>query len=265
VRAEALVRAHDRSLAIAREARRIADLDLDAAIAAAATDLAQLATAGAPAAGRCALVLSTDALLHGDALGAWAAFAAQADAALERQGLTRYRLGAPVVPGADRIDEPLSLSSDGAIDFAPRSAPVGDDGDPVRRFPLVERGIARGLGLTAHEAARRQRDPNGGVRNLVVSPGTWDQQLPAGRTIEVRRLRALAIDRYTGDASLELALAIDHDRDRDRGARRAFTGGTIRLDLIAALARARRSAATVRRGAYIGPAAVLIDDAELIG
>jgi hypothetical protein len=38
----------------------------------------------------------------------------------------------------------------------------------------------------------------------------------------------------------------------------------VHLDLVAALARARRSAARVRRGPYLGPATVLIEDAELI-
>lgn len=274
VRAGALVATAAHSLAIAREARRIADLALPAALANAAADLAGLATAGAPAPGRCALVLPADAMLHGEGHGVWAPFADQADAALERRGLTRYRLGAPVAPGADRVDEPLGIASDGALDHGTRSAPVGDDGDAVRRFPLIERGVCVGLGLSPREAARRGLDPNGGVRNLAVAPGTWDGAIAAGgaitaggagpasagRVIEVRRLRALAIDPYTGDASLELGLAIEHGG----GGKRPFAGGTVYLDLVAALARARRSAALIRRGPYVGPAAVWIEDAELI-
>ena len=258
--ADALVAADGRSLAVSRGARRLADLGLDAALAAAAADLAQLAAAGPPAPGRCALVLTADAMLHGEDYGVWAPFATQADAALERRGLTRYRLGAPVAPGADRVPEPLGIESDGALDHATRSAPVGEDGDAVRRFPLIERGVCVGLGLSAREAARRGREPNGGVRNLKVSPGTWDEVVPARRAIEVRRLRALAIDPYTGEATLELALAIDHRG----GARQPFTGGTVYLDLVAALARARRSAVRIRRGPYLGPAALLIEDAELV-
>lgn len=261
VRADALVTASDRSLALVREARRPADLRLDDALAAAAADLAKLATAGAPAPGTCALVLTADAMFPDEGLGIWSVFAAQADGAREHQGLTRYRLGAPIAPGADRADEPLGITSNGALDYATLSAPVGDEGDAVRRFPLIERGVCTGLGLSAREAARRGRDPNGGVRNLAVAPGTWDEAVASGtRTIEVHRLRALAIDPYTGDASLELALAIDHQG----GAARPFTGGTVYLDLVAALARARRSARLIRRGAYAGPAVVRIEDAELI-
>jgi predicted Zn-dependent protease len=263
VHARALVAAGDRSLEVTREARKTSDLELDVGIRAAVADLGQLATAGPPAPGQCAIVLAPEAHLHGgEGLGVWSVFAAQADPTLEREGLTRYRLDSIIAPGAEAVSEPLSIDSNGAIDFATRSAPVGDSGDAVRRFGMVDRGRCAGLGLDGREAALRKRDPNGGVRNLVVAAGTWDEKLsPDVRVVEIRRLRALAIDPYTGDASLELALAIDHQR----GDATPFTGGTVRLDLIAALARARRSRGTIKRGPYHGPSSVLIDGAELIG
>jgi hypothetical protein len=74
----------------------------------------------------------------------------------------------------------------------------------------------------------------------------------------VSRLRSLAIDPFTGDASLELGLSID------RGTHAPFAGGTVRLDLISALARARRLSSTIHRGPYVGPAAILIEDVELL-
>jgi hypothetical protein len=252
LRAEGLIAVGDHSLDVSRDARRRQDLDLDGALDQAAADLALVATAGAPVLGRCAVMLRADALLHGGGLGVWSVFADHANAEAERQGLTRYRQSTAIAPGADTLAEPLTITSNGALDFASRSAPVGDEGDAVRRFALIERGI------TAREAARRKVDPNGGVRNLVIARGTWTEALPAGRTIEVRRLRSLSIDPYTGDASLEIGLAIDRQTDK------AFTGGTLRLDLVAALARARRSSAALRRGPYLGPAAVLIEDVELV-
>ena len=258
LRAESLIAVGDHSLDLSREARRRQDLDLDAALDQAAADLVLVATAGPPVLGPCAVILRPDALLHGGGLGVWSVFADHANAEAERQGLTRYRQSTAIAPGADTLAEPLTITSNGALDFASRSAPVGDEGDAVRRFALIERGVATGLGITAREAARRKVDPNGGVRNLVIARGTWTETLPAGRTIEVRRLRSLSIDPYTGDASLEIGLAIDRQTDKP------FTGGTLRLDLVAALAHARRSSAALRRGAYLGPAAVLIEDAELV-
>ena len=256
-----LVTSSEHSLEVVREARLRAELDLDDAVKRAITDLGLLATARAPIGGPCAVVLAGDALLH-DGLGVWAAFVTQADAVVARQGLTRYHEQTPIAAGADQLPEPLTIISDGAQHFGVRSAPLGDEGEAVRRFALVDRGIAAGLGMSPREAALRHRDPNGGVRNLVVSPGTWSGQIDAsaGCVIEVRRLRALEIDPYTGEASLEIALAIDHGATGSA----PFAGGTIRLDLIDALARARRSEAKLRRGPYDGPAAVWIDRTELI-
>jgi len=133
----------------------------------------------------------------------------------------------------------------------------------VRTFALIERGISAGFGLTPREGALRGRDPNGGVRNLEVEKGTsWSGAIEPGalRIVEVRRLRSLSIDPYTGDASIEIALGIEHTK---AGAK-PFTGGSIRLDLIAALAKAKRSTRVITRGAYQGPDAVSFDRAVLI-
>jgi len=260
VRATILVANDAFSFEVTREARRLEDLGLAAAITDAATDLAQLAAATAPTPGPCAVILGPEALLHRGGLGAWVVFANHATAELERQGLVRYRLGAPIVAGADSQPEPLTVTSDGALDFATRSVPLGDEGDAVRRFALVERGIAVGLGMSMREAARRGTDPNGGVRNLVVASGSWTEAPPAGRTLDIRRLRSLAIDPHTGDASLEIALAIEHDG----GKQRAVTGGELLLDLVGVLALAKRSAVPLRRGPYLGPRAILIERAELL-
>ncbi|MDB4964226.1 MAG: Zn-dependent protease [Myxococcales bacterium] len=255
-RAQALVSVGERSIEVQREARRLDDLQLAPALVDAVGDLTSLATASVPAPGRCAIVLHAEALLHGGGLGVWSVFADHATAEVERQGLMRYRLRAPIAPGAEAIPEPLTITSDGSLDFATRSAPVGDEGDAVRRFALVERGISVGLGMSMREAARRRGDPNGGVRNLVIDRGTWSGALPTTRTLDIRRLRSLSIDPYTGDASLELALGYEGTRP--------ITGGTLRLDLVTALARAHRSATVIHRGAYVGPSAVWIDDAELL-
>lgn len=258
-RIEALVTQGAHGLSVMREARRSDQLEIVAAVDDAIADLRRLASAVPYVAGPCAVILTADALLHGE-LGVWDAFVTQADPVIARQGLTRYHPPAAIAAGAENVAEPLSIASDGALAFGVRSSPLGDEGDAVRRFPLVTRGVAAGLGLTPREAALRQTDPNGGVRNLIVDAGSWDERVsPDGvRVIEVRRLRGLEIDPFTGDADLELALGVD----RASGA--PFSGGTLRLDLIDVLAKAKRSARTIRRGPYVGPAAVLIDRADLI-
>jgi predicted Zn-dependent protease len=258
-RIEALVTQGAHGLSVMREARRSDQLEIVAAVDDAIADLRRLASAVPYVAGPCAVILTADALLHGE-LGVWDAFVTQADPVIARQGLTRYHPPAAIAAGAENVAEPLSIASDGALAFGVRSSPLGDEGDAVRRFPLVTRGVAAGLGLTPREAALRQTEPNGGVRNLIVAAGSWDERVSPDqvRVIEVRRLRGLEIDPFTGDADLELALGVD----RASGA--PFSGGTLRLDLIDVLAKAKRSARTIRRGPYVGPAAVLIDRADLI-
>lgn len=262
VRVDAKVSTSDRSLEVTREARRIGDLGLGPALQAAADDIARLGKATPVAPGPCNVILRTEALLH-DGVGLWAVFASQADAVVERQGLTRYRERTPIAAGSTQGTERLSITSDGALDFGLASAPCGDEGDAVRRFALVDRGVAVGLGLTPREGALRGRDPNGGVRNLVVEPGSWTGAIDGTRmrVIEVHRLRSLSIDPYTGDASLEILLGVEHSK----GVSTPFASGSLRLDGIAALAQARRSKTTVTRGAYSGPDAVLIDGLDLFG
>ncbi len=255
IRVDALVTHAARSLAITRASRTADGLAADAAFADAARDLELLAAARAPAAGPCTVVLAADAMLH-DGLGVWAAFVPQADAATERQGLTRYREHAPIAEGAASAIDPLTIESNGALPYGLASSPLGDEGEAVRRWTLVERGIAAGLSLGPREAALRGREPNGGVRNLVVAPGTWDGTATGDRVLEVRRLRSLVIDPYTGDASLEIALALDRGQP--------ITGGSIRIDMIAALAHARRATTTLTRGAYTGPAAISLGDSYLM-
>lgn len=256
----ALVTSDEHSVLVAREARLGAALETDKALRGALDDLKMIAAAGPPIAGRCNILFHADALLHGGGYGLWGAFASQADAVLERQGLTRYREGHPVAERADVVDDPLTIASDGAIDHGLLSAPVGDDGDAVRAFTLVDRGVAAGLGMSPREAALRRREPNGGVRNLIVQAGK-NELPPAPDLVEIRRLRSLSIDPYTGDASMEIALGIDH---RAVAGGQPFAGGTLRVDLVAALATARRSVETLSRGPYTGPRSVLASDLQLL-
>jgi predicted Zn-dependent protease len=254
-RVDATVTSGGRSFEITREERTRDRLGIADAIATAARDLGELARATAALPGTYDVILGTEALLHGGGYGIWRVFADQGDGVVEHRGVTRYRLNTPIAPGAEEVPEPISITSDGALPFAILSSPVGEEGHAIRKFPLVERGTCIGIGLSAREAALRKRDPNGGVRNLLVSTGTWHGKPSGDRTLEVKRLRSLVLDR-SGEASLDVALATAGGQ--------AVTGGSLRLDLVTALATARRHSAQIRRGPYVGPASVLIPDVELI-
>jgi predicted Zn-dependent protease len=248
VRGRVVIGTHGRAVEVA--VRRYDDLDLAGLVAEGRRLAIARAEARPTPAGAWPLVLTPRALLAGGGVGLLEAFAAQADAATERLGLGRYRVGQPLAVGAAAIDEPLTIVSDGAAPFGLRSAPVADDGSPVRRFPLVHRGVARGLALDHREAALRRLPPNGGVRNLVVEPGTAVRDaLVAAPALLVEDFGWIDLDARTGEVLASIALGTLYDAGRAQ----PVTGGVVRFDAIAALALARRSATTVRRGAYDGP------------
>ncbi|MBK7194051.1 MAG: hypothetical protein IPH80_16345 [Myxococcales bacterium] len=207
-------------------ARRVADLDLAGALA-----RARATPAAAPLPpGRYPVVLTAAALLHGDR-GLLAAFVAQADPRLERQGLVRYRPGQPIGAGAT-----LTLTSDGTLPFGWYSAPLGARGEAVRRFPLVTRGVAVGLGLDDREAALRGELPNGGVRGLVIPPGDLDDDQLRDGALVIDALDWLEVEPTTG------------------WFRAGFGGGTLRGDAIDLLGRARTSRSVWSTPTYRGPA-----------
>jgi len=248
VRAVVTAAGHRRDLAV--RARRRADLQLERAVDDARA-LLELATRVEPTpTGAWPIALRPPALLAGGGHGLLAAIVAQADATAERQGLTRYRAGQPIAAGAAASGNPLTLASDGTLPFAPLSAPLADDGEPVRRFTLVDRGVARSVALDHREAALRRLPPNGGVRNLVVSAGSAaEADLLAPPVLEILDLAWVDLDLRTGDLVAAIGLGIFHDVGHDR----PVAGGLVRFDAVAAFALARRSAALVHRGAYVGP------------
>lgn len=189
-------------------------------------------------------------------LGLLGSLALQADGHLVRQGLTRYRPGQSVVQ--PRGGDPLTLSSDGTIPHGLLSRPFGDLGEPVRRFVLVKDSVAAGLALDLREAALRGVVANGGVRNLVLAPGSTDPtalRAPAGdrRVIEIAALDWLDIDPVTGELAAEIGLAY-------AAGGVPVTGAWFRANAFDLLATARLSSRIARAGCYQGPEAIRFHD-----
>lgn len=228
-----------------RQARRISELELPSALTSIVAELSSRGAVVPAPRGPVVLELSTSAMLGDDELGVWRALTSQCDAVAERRGLTRHRHGALI----GHAESPLEVWSDGVLPFGLRSAPVGAEGEAVRRFPLLMRGALGELGMGPQEAAMRRRSPNGGVRNLVVNAGNGDGRTTAvagAPVLAVSRLAFLQIDPLTGRAEGELGHATTPEG-------KVVTAGSFALDLVAALATATRSPELVRRGAYAGP------------
>jgi predicted Zn-dependent protease len=247
---DAEVRRDGAGARIALRARRRDDLAPGIAIADALDIAARRARAQATPAGRLPVVMRAPALLHGGR-GLLEAIVAQADPALERQGLVRYRPGQPIIPGAGATASPLTVTSDGTAPFGLRSAPLDDQGDAVRRFELVSRGVARDLALDAREAALRGVSPNGGARGLVVPQGSESEAalLDGGPLLLVDALAWLELAPITGRFRAEIALA----QLIDRGERHDVSGGILRGDALAALALSLRTTEVTTTPEYLGP------------
>ncbi|MEZ4402323.1 MAG: metallopeptidase TldD-related protein [Kofleriaceae bacterium] len=240
VEVEFTVEDRGRRTTLRRRARQLSELDLPGALAGGLPDAAAVPLP----AGTYPLVMTAAALLHDDR-GLLEAFVGQADPRLERQGLVRYRRGQLIAPGAT-----LSLTSDGTLPFGWWSAPLGEHGEAVRRFPLVQAGVAAGLGLDPREAALRGSSPNGDVRGLVVDLGADQPDALIGPgVLVVERLAWLEVERTSGWFRAQLAAGTLHAA---AGAR-PVTGGIVRGDAIAALATARRSATAAATPSYRGP------------
>lgn len=197
------------------------------------------------------VVLAAEAMARDGDLGVWRLLAAQADGAMARAGLVMYSVGGEVCAGAATVDEPLDVMSDGARPFGLTSAPVGDGGEAVRRFAVVRGGRAAGLGLDAREARLRGVEPNGGVRELVVGAGgTAASAIGAGGVaprLHVVAVRWLELDVGSGQVVGLVELA--------RLGERWVTGGVLRGDGLAWLARSQRSREVGSVGSVHGPIA----------
>jgi len=194
--------------------------------------------------------------------GCFAPLVAQASGERIRLGLSRYRPGQKVfAQGGDDF----TLVSDGTIPFGLLSAPFGPLGEPVRRFVLVENGVAVDPALDLREGALAGAPPNGGVRNLVLSPGAETAQAlrtPGERPLlAVRELAWLDADPQSGDLAAEVALA---SLERSGAAPVAVTGGLFTGNAFELLGRARLSRESGEAAWYRGPQALRIDRVEVV-
>jgi predicted Zn-dependent protease len=133
----------------------------------------------------------------------------------------------------------------------------------VRHFPLVSGGRAAGIGLDQREAGLRDTEPNGGVRNLVLAPGSLsDDELIAenGRPLlEVVGLAWLDVDERAG----EFAAGIDLAYLRRGRTRKAVRGGVIAGNVFVWLARARFGKGETSYGWYRGPNRMRVDSVQV--
>lgn len=190
-------------------------------------------------------------------LGWLGPLAAQAEGRLARLGLTRYQPGQPVCGSRPLTGDPVTLASDGTLPYGLLSRSFAELGAPTRRFVAVKAGTAAGLALDLREAALRGITANGGVRNLVLAPGTTAPAALRAVTdrpvVAIVDLAWLAVDARSGDLVAEIGLGYT-----DGGT--PITGGSVRGNVFDMLAAARLSAKVMHAGWYRGPEAIRFAD-----
>lgn len=246
-------------------ARRLGDLALAERIEAAVATLAAEAIANPVSPGVYDLIIDTAALERRAAGGfGWLApLVAQASGLLARQALSRYQPGQSIYGDAEVSGDPLTLSSDGARPFGWRSAPFAERGEAVRRFDLVDRGVAAGLALDDREAALRETHPNGGVRNLELARGKRPlARLATGErpALIATELSWVEADSRSGDVAVELRLARAAGGEQDSGLR----GGQLAGNLFEWLPRLRLGAELYQTPSYRGPRWIAIPAVRIV-
>lgn len=211
--------------------------------------LAQLATATATPRGLIVMVLDREAMLFDGDLGVWRILAEQAEVRRLTRGVSRVPAALP--------NSTLRVFSDGARTFGWRSAPIADDGAPVRRFVLLANGAVVSRGSTVIDAGQNtengQANANGGVRNLDVSD-TGPPWQPPTNFLELHRLEAPRVDLASGWLTALIASATWHRGDT----KTLVTGGAIRVDLVNALLAGRLRGAAISTASYQGPSQLVL-------
>lgn len=238
--------------------RRVADIDIEAEVAARAAQATDLLQASAPPSYRGAVVLRDATLatfLNGGVIQTLAS------AATKFGKLSQWEIGQPVFQGT-AIGDPLTVFANRRLPYGNRAGCFDDEGLPAQRAELIRDGR-----LAAFTASQRYADYLG----IAATGDFGDIELPAGRTpiaallhephIEVAAFSWFTPNEITGDFSSEIRLGYIVD-----GARRTpFKGGALVGNLIEALANARWSAETGFYGDYQGPQAARFGGLSVAG
>lgn len=235
------------------ERRRVADLDLAAAVDRAAKFARDSLQATAPTPGRGAVVFSGSALKDGTPSDFWQPFRFHSSAEAAYRKLARFRPG-ELVTARRPAGEPLRLHIDPQIRFGTASAPFDRDGVGLRRQVLFEDGRLARYWATKEYADLLGVEATGAISNLVVPAGATPEAdlLRDGVTLQVVSFSWFNPDPITADFATEIRLAYERRRGRERPVR----GGAVQGNLFEAFRRATFAREVEWIGSYRGPRSI---------
>ena len=178
------------------------------------------------------------------------------------QKLAALAMGETVHHG-ERRGEALSLESDGLVAFGLSTAPFDDEGIPSRRLAVVRDGEVAARWATQQYAEYLGMEATGAFANTRVGCGTRSRAelLADGPVLEVVAFSAFDPDSVTGDFGAEVRLGYLHGA----GGPVPVKGGSVSGNVFQALARAWYSKEEATHEAYVGPAAVRLEELSIAG
>jgi PmbA protein len=237
--------------------RRIRDFDLTRTVGEASAFARDMLNARLPSSGTLPVVISHAGLDY-----LFDPVLSHAGAEFQFEGITRFRKGESVLPGAPGGDR-LTLTSDGLLPMGTETNPFSSEGLPPASVPILKDNVFLGPWATAEFAEAVGVSPTGPVTNLRVEPGSTPQEemVSPGPLLWVVEFSALLPDKVSGDFTGEIRLAYEIREGR----RRPVKGGAVSGNLFDAMGRMTLSRETVFRGNYLGPAAVRFEDLTVSG
>jgi hypothetical protein len=179
-------------------------------------------------------------------------------AKLETMGLSSLKLNQQL---GQFIGETLTLSLNPQIPLGLGTAPVDEEGTPLRQVELIRNGTLINYLATARYAQYLNVPVTGNISNIQLSPGaTREQHLRGNNYFEIVSFSWFNPNPYSGDFSAEIRLGYHWVNGR----RTPYRGGTFTGNMFKNILNTRFSKETTLSGAYYGPRAILFKQGQIV-
>jgi len=241
--------------------RRVADLDVEAAIDARARHTLDSLEAESPPSWQGPVVLRNEALtafIAGDQLSR-GVIQTRASAASKYAGISQWELGKSVFRSEVQGD-PLSVWANRAVPFGSASNRFDAEGLPAGRIQLIRENELVSFAASQRYADYLKIPATGDFGNIELPPGiTPAAELLAEPYLEVIQFSWFFPNAITGDFATEIRFGyVVQD-----GIRKPFRGGQLIGNYMDALADVRWSAETGLFGSYLGPQLARFNDLKV--
>jgi len=243
--------------------RRVADLDIEAAIEERAQNTLDLLDVKAPASWQGPVVLRNDALtifLAGDNLNG-SVIQSLASAESKYAGVSSWEVGKDVFRGEVKGDS-LTVWANRCLPFGTASARFDNEGLSAQRVELIHENELAAFAASQRYADYLQIPATGAFGNIELPSGkTPASELLSEPYVEIVQFSWFNPDTITGDFATEIRLGYLVQN----GIRKPFKGGQLVGNYMDALANVRWSKETGFFGSYLGPHTVRFNELKIAG